>query len=83
MFQVDDADISRIDSQLEADGFVFRQYPPEAAEAARIHTPYGRAFINERYARERWNTDTLEVVEFIPGGLRGWQDIYVVSARQS
>jgi hypothetical protein len=59
--------------------FQYIRYDPETLAAAEAGGDYGNSFTHERYIREEWpKASGMEVVEFTPGGVRGWQDTVVL-----
>lgn len=58
--------------------FVYFPYDADIVAAANAGYDYGNTFIHESYIRSQWPSDGFEVVEFVPGGLRGWQDVTVL-----
>ena len=60
---------------------VFLQYPPDALNAARAGSDYGNTFIHPSYVHTFWNNQNFEMVEHVPGGVRGWQDLTVLRRR--
>lgn len=61
--------------------FVYFPYDTDVITAANAGKDYGNTFIHEAYIRNRWGSGPFEVVDFIPGGLRGWQDITILRRR--
>jgi len=39
---------------------------------------YGTTFIHPDFVAARWNRSPFKVVDVLPAGLRGWQDIVVL-----
>jgi SAM-dependent methyltransferase len=66
---------------MKTDGIVFLPYDPATLARAGTGADYGLTFIDLDYAQRRWTDASLEVVEVRPGGLRGWQDIVVLTRR--
>lgn len=78
MFRVSRAEAESLRDNLEVKGFQYMLCDPETLAVAEAGDDYGHSFTHERYVREVWPQSGLEVVEFIPGGVRGWQDIVVL-----
>jgi SAM-dependent methyltransferase len=75
MFGLDEAEVDALMERLPHEGFIYRRYDADALRKAKAGHEYGNAFIHPDYIARTWNTDLLELVEHIPGGLRGgWQD---------
>jgi SAM-dependent methyltransferase len=60
-------------------GHIYLPYSPEVLRAANVGGDYGNAFIEVKKA-PIWPR-ALDLIEHIPGGLRGWQDIVVFRKR--
>lgn len=58
--------------------FVYFPYDADIVAAANAGDDYGNTFIHESYIRSQWPSEAFEVVEFVPGGLRGWQDVTIL-----
>ena len=58
--------------------FVHYHYDADVMDVAKAGSDYGNAFIHERYIREQWSKAGFEVIEFVEGGLRGWQDVTIL-----
>ena len=58
----------------------FMHYPYDAdiVDVAKAGSDYGNAFIHESYIRNEWSQAGFEIVEFVEGGLRGWQDVTIL-----
>ena len=80
MFALERKVVEAVLGDFERSPFRFFRYPAEGLRAASAGGDYGSTFIAPRYVRERW-TEGLELVEHLPGGLHGWQDIVVLRAR--
>lgn len=81
MFQISEAEAEELRSTFDLVQFNYRRYSPEVIGAASAGEDYGNSFIHENYIREQWTRDVFDVVEFIPGGLRGWQDVTILRRR--
>ena len=82
MFTMNEADVDAMLERLPAEGFVYRRYGEKSLRAAKAGHEYGNAFIHPAYISRTWNTDLLELIEHIPGGLRGgWQDCVLLRRR--
>jgi SAM-dependent methyltransferase len=78
MFDLDERAADELIARLEVEGFLFIPYRAGVLEAAKATSAYGNAFIHERYVADHWKEAGFEVLEYIPGGLRHWQDIIVL-----
>lgn len=78
MFRVTKERAEELRDSFASKGFQYIQCDPETLAAADAGDDYGHSFTHENYIREVWPQSGLQVVEFIPGGVRGWQDIVVL-----
>jgi hypothetical protein len=81
MFRVTPERMSEIASQYEVDGFVYLRYDADHLRSANAGADYGNSFTHENYIRTQWSKAGLEVVEVMPGAVRGWQDVAVLIKR--
>jgi len=56
--------------------------PSFASQIITDHYEYGITFIPEEYLRTHW-AKWFNVVDYIPGGIGGWQDIVVLTPKKS
>jgi SAM-dependent methyltransferase len=78
MFCLDRPAISGIIENFKAKAFFFYPYDQATLDMAKVGEEYGNAFIHPDYIYEHWGSDGFEVLDFLPGGLRGWQDITIL-----
>ena len=78
MFMRNRGDIIDIIERLPRDRYIFLPYDANVIAAANAGAEYGNTFIAPSYADAYWNNEHFDIVEQIPGGMRGWQDIYVM-----
>lgn len=78
MFNLDRQVIVAIHESFKQEPFVFQRYAKDALENAQAGEEYGNAFIHPDYIYSKWGIDGLKVLQHLPGGLRGWQDIVVI-----
>ena len=81
MFGLNEEEIGALMERLPQEGLIFRPYDPNTLISAKVGAVYGNTFTHTEYIARTWNTDRLEVVEHIAGGLRGWQDCVVLRRR--
>ena len=81
MFELDTENTDRLIRRLPNEGFIFLPYREHMVAAAKAGKSSGNTFIDPWYAAKRWNTVDFEVVKHIPGGLRAWQDVFVLRRR--
>ena len=58
--------------------FVYRSYSEDILRDANAGDDYGNSFTHENYIRGQWTRNFFEVLKFIPGGMRGWQDVTIL-----
>jgi SAM-dependent methyltransferase len=78
MFSLTAEAASALQEGLPRSRFVFLPYPGPVLEADKVGGEYGNSFIHRDYVVERWNRPPWRLLEYAPGGLRGWQDIVVL-----
>jgi SAM-dependent methyltransferase len=83
MFQMSADRVAQIDREFAAVPYVFQRYTTSVLEAAKAGAEYGNTFIHPDYIFRNWNNDQFAVLEHVPGGLRGWQDVVVLQRRAS
>lgn len=81
MFRVDQAWADTMLAEFEQRPFVFMVYDTDVLAAAKAGSSYGNTFIHPSYVDAKWNNPHFEVLEHVPGGLRHWQDLYVLRRR--
>lgn len=81
MFGLDGPATELLANRVHAEGYVFTPLEPSIVALANAGPSYGQTFIDPGYARSAWESSSFEVLEHIPGGLRGWQDIVVMRRR--
>jgi SAM-dependent methyltransferase len=62
------------------DPYRFFPYPPAISQRAQAGDDYGNAFIHPEYIQREWGR-RLTVLQHLPGGMRGWQDVVVMGQR--
>jgi len=75
------AHVERARAALAAHGHGFVRYDTTSLAAARAGDNYGLHYTTEEQVRSTWPGEQLELLEYRPGGLRGWQDIVVLKRR--
>jgi len=78
MFNVTSVAATDIRSRLASEGFIYLRYGDETLSVAKAGNDYGNSFTHENYIRSKWASFGFQVLEYIPGGMRGWQDITVL-----
>jgi hypothetical protein len=56
-------------------------YDADVLKIAKAGEFYGNTFIEPNHIRTNWDDRTFEFVAHLPGGLSGWQDIFVLRRR--
>jgi SAM-dependent methyltransferase len=83
MFGVTAPEVDALRQRLTAERYIFLPYPDGAVQFAKSGEEYGSSFMHSAYAEEHWDKPPWELVEYRPGGLRNWQDIYVLRRKPS
>jgi hypothetical protein len=78
MFGVDQAWVDDVLVSFDRRGYVFVPYNDSIISLAKAGSAYGNSFIHPQRAQRLWSASPFTVLEHISGGLRGWQDIYVL-----
>lgn len=81
MFALQREVIEEVLRDLDQAPFRFFKYAPETLGVTSAGDDYGSTFINPKYIREHW-TERFDMLEYLPGGLHGWQDIVVLGRRR-
>jgi SAM-dependent methyltransferase len=81
MFQITEDDAIRLRDTLELKQFVYLPLSADVVNAAKAGDDYGNSFTHESFIRKHWVRDVFDVVDFIPGGMRGWQDVIILRRR--
>jgi SAM-dependent methyltransferase len=82
MFGMDEAAVDVMSERLGSERLVFVPYTAEVVEAAKAGNEYGNTFISMDKAESLWG-DLFETAYSKSGGLRGWQDVFVLRRRNS
>lgn len=78
MFGVTTPEVDALRQRLTDERYIFLPYPDGAVKFTKSGDEYGSSFMHPSYAEENWNSPPWELVEYRSGGLRDWQDIYVL-----
>ena len=81
MFQLSAEAAQGLRQNFEQAGFVYQRYSPDVIDQANAGDDYGNSFTHENYIRSQWDSGDFEIVDFVPGGLGGWQDLTVLRRR--
>ncbi len=81
MFQVTEDDARALLKLFSSKLFIYRSLSEDIIRAANAGDDYGNSFTHENYIRSQWTRNVFEVVKFIPGGMRGWQDVTILRRR--
>lgn len=82
MFRVTPGESRDLRLRLAKERFIYLRYDADVIASANAGPEYGNSFTHESYIREFWAGQFFEVVEFVPGGLRGWQDVVVLRRKR-
>lgn len=83
LFQMSSNEADSLIHTFDNDGYIFRPYPKNVLEMAKAGDEYGNTFIHPGYVKSTWDNRSFRVESFLPGGLRGWQDIVVLRKLQA
>lgn len=78
MFDLNERAAHDLVARLAVEQFLLTPYREKVLKAAKATSSYGDAFIHERSIAQHWGEAGFEVLEYLPGGLRHWQDIVVL-----
>jgi SAM-dependent methyltransferase len=78
MFRKTADEIARLAADLEAERHIYIPYEQDILDVAKAGSSYGNTFMHPTYAEFNWNKHGLSVLRHLPGGVRGWQDIFVL-----
>ncbi|MEA2992999.1 MAG: hypothetical protein QOD40_1919 [Alphaproteobacteria bacterium] len=82
MFCLNATSTQAIIDRLRTERLIFVPYESAVLEAAKVGDDYGNTFIAPDKAEPLWS-DLFETITFQAGGLRGWQDAFVLRRRKS
>jgi SAM-dependent methyltransferase len=77
MFRLDARRVDDILARLPTERHIFLAYAADVVAMANVGTEYGNSFMHPSGAAD-WG-GPFDMVDSIPGGLRGWHDVYVLS----
>ena len=78
MFNLNSEIAGQTMENLQKIPFVYFKYDQNTIEMAKAGGEYGNTFIHPDYIYKNWVKEDLKVLEVIPGGLRGWQDLVIL-----
>ena len=83
MYGLDQNSATRLRDTLPVRQWIFLPYGKALASAANVNgIEYGNSFTDPQLPSSRWTTH-FEVASHIPGGLRGWQDIFLLRRKST
>jgi SAM-dependent methyltransferase len=80
-FHIDESEAISLGERLPVEGFITLPYTSTAATVDVTGTGYGLTFIDPDYIRANWDNADFQLLEQVPGGLRGFQDIITLKRR--
>lgn len=80
MFRLNEDLTQVILERLKAERLIFVPYEADTLQAAKVGDEYGNTFIAPDKIEPLWN-DLFETLTYQAGGLRGWQDTFVLRRR--
>lgn len=78
MFRLTATATAELQDKVAREGFAFVPYDPGTIALAKAGEVYGSTFVRSEYIPDHWTHDGFELAEYLPGGMRGWQDIVVL-----
>lgn len=81
MFQITEDYARKLLKTFSSEQFVYRALSEDVVRAANAGDDYGNSFTHESYIQSQWARSVFEVIQFIPGGMRGWQDVTILRRR--
>ena len=78
MFRMDSDAADNLLANFEDLQFVQYPYDVDIMDVAKAGSDYGNAFLHQDYIRSRWPQEGFEIIQFVEGGLRGWQDVTIL-----
>lgn len=81
MFKMKREEVLDILMNFEKMPFKFMSYSLYDINRANAGEEYGNSFIHQDYIKNKWNNKQFKVLQYLAGGLRGWQDIIVLQRR--
>lgn len=78
MFNLDPEVVTKTIEDFQEEPFVFFKYDQSTIKIAKAGDEYGNTFIHPDYIYKNWAIEGFKVLEFIPGGLRNWQDLVIL-----
>lgn len=77
-FQMKQDEATALLAQLPQNPFAHVRYNDATAKLAKAGEGYGNCFISQTYIENRWPSFGFELLEYIPGGVRSFQDIVLL-----
>jgi len=81
MLDITDEQVRLVRNKLDREGFAYLPYRHDVLDLAGVGEDYGNSFTAPSYIRQHWASDSFELCDVLPGGLRGWQDLLVFRRR--
>jgi SAM-dependent methyltransferase len=78
MFNFQREGVIEIIESFKTGAFLFYPYDSATIEMAKAGEEYGNSFIHPAFLYETCKSEGFEVLEYLPGGLRSWQDIVIL-----
>jgi hypothetical protein len=80
MFGMDERAVDLMAERLRTERLVFIPYSDELVDAAKVGNEYGNTFVAPDKADSLWD-HWFETLNSKTGGLRNWQDVFVLRRR--
>ncbi|MBZ0112386.1 MAG: methyltransferase domain-containing protein [Thermoanaerobaculia bacterium] len=78
MIQISAGQAEEMREGLSREGFIYQRCSDSVIDIADVGDDYGNCFVDVSYITKNWAVNGFEQCEFLPGGLRGWQDVSVL-----
>ena len=70
-----------VPARLAQDRYIYLRLDQVTINMAKAGDEYGNTYIAESFIRDQWPAHGFDVLEYIPGGVRGFQDVAILRKR--
>lgn len=81
MFGMSSEDATSIRNRLSSESYIYLNFQKATLSITKAGDDYGHCFISEDYIKRVWPSHGFELIDYIPGGARGFQDIVLLRKR--
>lgn len=78
MFKLSEQQAMGIKTRLPKEDYIHVVYDAATNRLAKAGEDYGNCFISRRYVENNWPAFGFKLLEYLPGGMRGFQDIVLL-----